>query len=192
MNHSPSSHAVTFDLEHGQVRLAGDDSGRAVLVPVAALIALVEAAGVEASRELGRAIGRQLGARLAARSPLRALSLEAAMTEIASELAAVGLGALFLERWGRALVVVVDGAPRGEAGTSPAIVDALIGATLEALLSFVTTRTVACLPIARDGERLRILVASPARAEQATRWLQDGVSWGELISRLHTPHAEGT
>lgn len=184
--------AVTFDLPAGQVRLAaGTDNDAAVIVPAAALSAVATAAGETATRELGRAMGRMLGARVSNRleSPARVrdASLDRVVAELATELAIVGLGTLSLERWGRALVVTVSDSPvEGAAG------DTLLAAVVEGMLGAASGREVRTLPLARDGRMLRVLVANVASIERVIGWMNDGVSWGDAITRLHAPRTEAS
>src|SRR5262249_55758598 len=107
------SKAVTFDLSHGLVHLEGAPSR--LLVPAEALGALAAAAGAEATRAFGRtlgeALGRRAGGRLAEGGGLRGASADAVIEHLGGELALAGLGSLSLERWGRALVLVVDQSP---------------------------------------------------------------------------------
>jgi hypothetical protein len=201
VEHSPfdPKKAVTFDLPNGQVRLTagpsslvaedshrGIDNGRAVIVPAAALGALAATAGEAAARELGRSIGRALGARVHDRLDVHGGSLDAVVSELATELAIVGLGTLSLERWGRALVVCISDAPlSGVAG------DALLAAAVEGMLASASGRTVCTTPLARDGQHLRVLVGNVASIERVIGWLAEGVAWGDAITRLHAPTRVG-
>ncbi|MGZ3417285.1 MAG: hypothetical protein ACXVEF_24455 [Polyangiales bacterium] len=159
---------------------SGSDNTRGVIVPAAALSAVISAAGEVAARDLGHALGRQLGERLRQRLDVREASPEQVTAELATELAIVGLGTLSFERWGRALVGVIAGAPF-EGKTS----DALLAAALESALSVATHREVRALPIARNEGRVRILLGNVASIERVVGWLAEGVSWGDAITRLH-------
>jgi hypothetical protein len=173
--------AVTFDLARGLVRL-DDDSAR-LLVPASALLTLLKAAGPQAAAAFARSLGEPLGARVAARlsgaDAIRAASPETVVDQLGGELALVGLGALALERWGRALLLVVERSPLGE---DPS----LVGAVLEGALQGATGRAVHCVQLS-SGAQCRFLVTGEAAAHKAREWLQGGVSWGEVIARLHTP-----
>src|SRR5262245_15801444 len=121
-------HDVTFDLAHGLVHLEGAPTR--VLVPADALGALCAEAGADAVTAFGRAIGRAMGLRVAARltasadpehagepgAGARSASLETMVDHLGAELSLAGLGSLGLERWGHALVVVVDHCPLGARG----------------------------------------------------------------------------
>jgi hypothetical protein len=178
--------AVTFDLESGQVRLgapeatSGSDSVRSVIVPAAALSAVISAAGEVAARDLGRALGRQLGDRLRGRLDVREASPDRVTTELATELALVGLGTLSFERWGRALVAVMASSPlEGNAG------DALLAALLEGAISIATHRELRALPLSHEAGSTRFLLGNVASIERVIGWLAEGVSWGDAITRLH-------
>ncbi|MBI2391828.1 MAG: hypothetical protein HYV09_19715 [Deltaproteobacteria bacterium] len=161
-----------------------------MIVPAAALGVLAAAAGETATRELGRTLGRSLGARVAERlsasgGHVRDASLEAVLEGLAGELAIVGLGALSMERWGRALLVCVSDAP-----VEGAIGDALLAAVIEGMLAAASGRELRTLPVAREGARLRVLVANVASIERVGEWLGQGLSWGDALVRLHAPRAE--
>jgi hypothetical protein len=178
--------AVTFDLSHGRVGVAGAKPG--VLVPADALGALCGAAGPAASgafgREIGLAMGRRIGVLLAgeagdATAAVRAATLEQVVEALGAEVALAGLGAVELERWGRALVLVVDGSPLGAAG------DALLEAVLEAALAAGADRPARVVRLERDGERARFLVTGAGAAERVCEWLRAGVAWPDVVARLH-------
>src|SRR5215469_14307836 len=99
------THAVRFDLPHGSVRAGGEEE-RVLLVPTSALDELVLSAPPEAVEALGRALGAAIGRRAASRMDAKSASVEAFVTQLAGEAAIAGIGALSVERWGRALVVV--------------------------------------------------------------------------------------
>ena len=183
---------VTFDLAHGLVHLEGAP-GR-VLVPADALGVLCASASPESVASFGAAIGRSMGLRVAQRlaseaapaeeggpaagaSGARAASVEAMVDHLGAELSLAGLGSLGIERWGLALVVVVDHCPLGSRGDR--LLEAVVG---------VRQRAVAVVALlSREGARVRLLLASPAAAERVRGWLQEGVAWGDALTRLHAP-----
>lgn len=174
--------AVTFDLTRGIVRL-DDDSAR-ILVPASALLSLAKAAGPQAATAFARSIGEPLGARVAARlsgaDALRAASPETVVDHLGGEVALVGLGSLALERWGRALLLVVERSPLAQDDAS------LLGGVLEGALQGATGRAVHCV-LLNGGAHCRFLITGEAAAHKAREWLAGGVSWGEVLARLHTP-----
>jgi len=185
LNHTPfdPKKAVTFDLPHGQVRLgdSSNDTDRAVIVPAEALATIVRAAGDKAAQDLGRALGATLGSRVASRmsgaEQVRAASLESVAAELAAEVATVGFGELSFERWGKALVAVVTGAPNG--------LRFVLAALVEGLLAGATGRSIHTLTLTRDADPTRILVARADSIDRVASWLGEGVPWGDAITRLH-------
>jgi len=173
------SKAVTFDLSHGLVHL--DGAPLRLVVPADALGELCTAAGPEATTRFGRTMGETLGQRAAPRldSGARTASVEAVIEHLGGELSLAGLGSLGLERWGRALVLVVDHSPLAGAG------DALLEAVLAAALEAMSGQSVRALLLGREAARARFLVAGGAGAEKVRAWLADGLSWGEALVRLH-------
>ncbi len=198
MKHSfDAKKAITFDLPTGQVRLtsgtdSATDTGRSVIVPADALATIAAVAGDTATRELGRTLGRTLGLRVRSRvgaeessseERVRNASIEDVVVELSTELAIAGFGTLGVERWGRALVLLVIGAPPS---------DVLLAAIVEGMLSTATGRDLRTTPLARDGDRLRVLVGNVASIERVIGWLGEGTSWGDAITRLHAPRAEAS
>lgn len=190
MNHVPfdPSKAVTFDLTRGLVQQEGAPSG--LIVPAEALAALAHAAGPEASstfgRSVGEAIGRRVASHLAAADGVRAAGTGAVVEHLGGELAMTGLGSLTLERWGRALVLVIDRSPLGAAG------DALLESVLAGALSAAVGEPSSLTVLERDGVRVRFLVTSRAGADRMRAWLDEGVPWGDALVRLHAPPSATT
>jgi hypothetical protein len=128
------SEAVTFDLAYGHVHM--DGAPNRVLVPS-------DAAGEEATASLGHAIGTAMGRRVAVRvgrgaedrqSAVARATFELVVEHLAGELALAGLGSLSVERWGKAVVFVLDQSPLGERG------DALLGETLQAAMQALSNQ----------------------------------------------------
>ena len=180
------SKAVTFDLTHGLVHLEGAPSR--LLVPADALLALAKAAGGEPSAAfgaaLGEAMGRRVASRLAAANGVGAATIEGVVEHLAGELALAGLGSLGLERWGRAMVLVVDQSPLGADG------DALLEAALGGAIEAAAGRSVRSLLLGRDAVRARFLIGGKAGVDKVRGWLAEGASWGEALVRLHAGAAE--
>jgi hypothetical protein len=170
------SKAVTFDLTHGLVHLEG--AGPRVLIPADALLALAGAADAVA-RALGAALGQRAAARLG-EAGAAAAPVEAVIEHLGGELALAGLGSLGLERWGRALVLVVDHSPLGAGG------DAFLEGVLAAAVAATVQRDgVRALRVGRDGTRARFLLGGPAGTDKVRTWLAEGIPWGEALIRLH-------
>ncbi|MCC6648248.1 MAG: hypothetical protein IT374_22090 [Polyangiaceae bacterium] len=169
------THAVTFDLASGRVHL--EDAPARVLVPADALAALASAAGDDAARALGAAMGAPAGRRAARRlGDASAATLAAWVEHLGGELALLGLGSLGVERWGSALVLTFDHCALG---------DALAAAVLASAFDAATGKPVQVVPLARDATRARFLVTGAAGADKARGWLAEGVSWGDVLVRLH-------
>jgi hypothetical protein len=168
---------VTFDLEKGRVHLADarDDSARMVVVPAQALARLVAAAKDEGAA-VGRALGEAIGARIGPSQDADA-SVDHALASIAEELGLLGLGAVSLERWGRALIVVLDDA--ADLG------DDFLAAVIEGTLHKATSRDVHARSLGRNGSKLRVFVGRAATAEKLAGLLGEGIGWGDALVRLH-------
>jgi hypothetical protein len=178
------SKSVTFDLDHGLVHLEGAPSR--LLVPADALLALAGAAGAAATAAFARALGTPMGRRVADRlsaGGVGAAAIDVVVEHLGGELALAGLGSLGLERWGRAVVLVVDHAPLGAAG------DALLEQVLAGAIEASVERAVHVLTLARDGVRARFLLGGSAGTDKVRAWLAAGVPWGEALVRLHAAGA---
>jgi len=180
-----ASKAVTFDLSRGQIQK--EDESR-LLVSATALVALCQAAGPEATTSFGHAAGSAIGEAIARRferagTDTKGSSIESVIEHLGGELAIAGFGALSIERWGRALVFVIDRAPGSTEG------DRLLAPLLASAVSKATKVEARCVRLARDGDRARFLITGPKGAEKMRDWLMSGVSWGEALVRLH-PRAQ--
>jgi hypothetical protein len=172
------SGSVSFDLARGRV----DCDGEHVLVPADALLDLCQAAGDEALTDFGRRLGTAAGRRVALRLGEAASSatLEEVLDHLGGELALLGLGSLGLERWGRALVLSVEGGPFGQK------LDRLLGAVLEGALQRAFGRDCRAAKLMRDDRVVRFLIASESSAAKVSAWLGTGVSFGDALTRLQT------
>lgn len=168
--------AVRFNLDRGTVH-AGTDGDRLLLVPSAALVDLVLSAPAEAVEALGRALGSAIGRRAAARiGDAKSASLEAFVTQLAGETAIAGIGVLSIERWGRALVVVIEDSP---------LLGTLIAPFVASALENASERKVWCTLLSRDEKAARVLVASERGVERVRDWITSGVPWGDAVAKLH-------
>jgi hypothetical protein len=175
-----SKHAVRFDLPQGQVH-AGTEAERVLLVPTGAIDDMTLSAPAEAVEALGRAIGASIGRRAAARmGDAQAASVEDFVTQLAGEAAVSGVGVLSVERWGRALVVVVEGSPLSSSILSP-----LVAGAVEA----ASGRGVACALLSRDAHLARLLVGGSSGVERVREWIAGGVPWADALVRLQGGHA---
>jgi hypothetical protein len=174
-----AARAVRFEIERGSVHAHGD--ARVAIVPVDAFDAIAASSAADAvAASIGSAIGKRVATRL---GDVRGATIEAVTTQLAGELAVAGYGALSLERWGRALVLVVEGS-------------ALPGAMLErvvasALAAASGSKEIACATLGRDASTARLLVASSGAADRVRQWIASGVAWGDVLTRLHTDAQRG-
>ena len=187
------SEAVTFDLAYGHVHL--DGAPTRVMVPAEALVSLCRAAGDESAATMGHAIGESMGRRVAVRiaggtedrhAAVRKASVEDVVCQLAGELAIVGFGSLSAERWGKALVLIVDQSPMGEQG------DELMSQILQAALGALIGKKARVLCLHRDGVRARFLTVSGAAVAAVRERLDRGDDWGSVLAALHgksTPSA---
>jgi hypothetical protein len=171
-------HAIRFDLQRGSVTAGASE--RQVVLSASALDDFVLIAGPEAAGAVGRMMGVTLGKRVAARlggaAGVSDSSLETVVAHLGGELSLAGLGALSIERWGRAMVMLVD---------RPAVSDlAFLASILEGALEAATERPARCLALGRDNAMVRVLVASDAAVARARAWLEDGERWGDVLARL--------
>jgi hypothetical protein len=176
-----ASKAVTFDLSRGQIQK--EDESR-VLVSAKALLALCQAAGADATSAFARGAGEAIGEAIARRfvsagGEAKGAPIEAVVEHLAGELAVAGFGALSIERWGRALVFVVDRAPGGAES------DSLLAPLLASAVSKAAKVEARSVRLAREGDRARFLVTGANGAAKVREWLLSGVSWGEALVRLH-------
>jgi hypothetical protein len=173
------THTVKFDIGHGTVQLQG--AGPRLLVPPEALLDLCKHAGDESLRDFGRKLGTEAGRRLASElgDAVKTAGVEGFVEHLAGNLALLGLGALSLERWGKAAVFVIDHSPLGAAG------DTLLAAIIEGALQRALGRDVDAVVLGRDDGTVRLLAAGHVGAGKVRQWLASGVAWGEALSRLH-------
>jgi hypothetical protein len=170
------THAVRFDLPRGSVRTRGDDD-RVLLVPAAALDDLVRSASPEAVETLGRALGAAIGRRAAVRmGDPQGASMDSFVAQLAGEAAIAGVGALSIERWGRALVVVVEDSP---------LVGTLLAPIVSSALEAASGRRTWCALLSRDDRIARLLVGSEHAIGRVRGWIASGVGWSEAVVRLH-------
>lgn len=181
-----ASEAVTFDLAYGHIHL--DGAPTRVMVPAQSLVALCQAAGEEETATLGHAIGDAMGRRALHRisgdaadkkEAVRKAGLEKVVEHLAGELALLGYGALGAERWGRALVFVIDQSPLGEEG------DGLLGEILQAAVHALVGHNGRMVRLHREGVRARFLLVSAAQINGVRERLQRGESWGSVLATLH-------
>ncbi len=189
--------APIFELDRGCVSFGADAQ---LLVPAGAIVALCRAAGGIAARELGRSIGQAAGRRLGGRLGAEHTTVFAeAADALGAELGWLGLGLLVMERWGRALVLRIDGGPlvvedprgdeRASSEHSPpgggSEAEALVVGLIEGALDAWTGRAAHATVIDRTPGRLRVLVGGARAAELARELVADGADHHDVLRRLH-------
>ena len=92
------------------------------------------------------------------------------------ETAIAGVGALTVERWGRALVVVVEDSP---------LVGTLLVAIVVSAIESASARRTWCTLLSRDDRVARILVAGEVAVGRVREWIASGVGWSEALTKLH-------
>ena len=170
------THSLEFNLDRGSVKLSG--SFERLLLPADALAALVRGADADTRRDFARRLGTEAGRRVAERLDGNA-SAEAVVEHLGGEVALMGLGSLGFERWGRMLVVTVQGSPLRAEG------DEILAGVVEGALQRAFGRTAAVVPIQRDDALVRLLVVSPTTAERVRAWLGSGTTFGDVLARLN-------
>jgi hypothetical protein len=166
--------AVRFDLRTGS---ASDSRGeRLVLVPSAALDLLSSEALGKIGEHIGRACGARVAARLGGDGGVRGSEVETVISHLAGELAIAGVGAVHVERWGRALLVVVS---------NPSITDdAFVSAVLAAAMSAASGREVSAAALGRERDEARYFLGSAVTSERVRRLVSQGQGYAEIVASL--------
>jgi hypothetical protein len=164
-----------FDLARGAVHTR---HGERVLVLSADVIGpLVSNAAKHGDLTAVRALGKHIGED-AARSLGREAKLctpETVLTHASGVLALLGWGALTLERWGKALVLTLSGAPLLDG-------DRLgLAALLGGMLTSLGGRDVACVPVAAGAH---FVIVHPSIAETIWGWAKEGADLPQIVARL--------
>jgi hypothetical protein len=179
------SRTVAFDLERGHVALS--DGEPHLLVPVGPLLSLL--GGELDARQLGRHVGVALVGRVAMRfkdrhgttprDAIRAASLETVVDLLGGELALLGLGNLRVERWGRAMLFVLDPC------ALDARADTMVAGIFEGALTSVADREVAAVVVDRAERNVRVLAGSVGPMARAEALVRRGAFFTEIITALH-------
>ncbi|MEZ4230314.1 MAG: hypothetical protein R3B89_14170 [Polyangiaceae bacterium] len=171
--------ALKFDLGHGTLSQVG--GGARVVMPTDVLARLLEGASEEVCRDAGQQLGTDLGRRVASglgdsdqAPPERVLEF------LGGEMALMGLGSLGFERWGRALVFSVVDSPLGPSA------DAFVAALFDGVMLRLYGKNTSAVCLGRVGKRVRFLVSGQSAANRVKAWLDEGVHWGEILSRLQS------
>ncbi len=170
------THAVRFDLSTGTVSHEG---GASVVISAKAFGELIAAVSADTRASIASDLGAAMGARIQKHSGgekgVRSASLESVVTSLSGELAIAGFGTVTLERWGRAMVVHVA----HSSFQAPDFIAVLVTSAISA-----STGAAAFSTVLSKQDGVRVLIASRAAAERARKWLDEGVTWGDAVSRL--------
>ncbi len=186
--------AVRFDLPRGAVHttgsgLAGQGEERAILIPVAALAEALASAPRDTREHVARAVGGSIGRRAASRfggsSGVRDADVESVVESLAAEIALAGFGVLSLERWGKALVILLEAPPAFDSQFFAPLLEAAFGAAT----AWATRASLTCLHLSND-DGSRFLIARGTSGEQVRMWMNSGVTWAEAIRRLQRDGAD--
>ncbi|HEX7667664.1 MAG TPA: hypothetical protein VF407_24215 [Polyangiaceae bacterium] len=187
--------SVRFDLPQGSVHttasgLSGVDEERALLVPVHVLALALASASPDVVENVARAIGDSIGKRAAGRfggvDGVRSADVDAVVSSLGAEVALAGFGVLSIERWGRAVVLVLAVAP----AFSPAFYAPLLETALATATSWRNRGSLCCTLVDEEGA-VRYLVSSITSADQVRRWLAAGIPWIEAVRRLQSDGRAG-
>lgn len=180
--------ALRIDLARGQLALSGLDSGSAsrMLVPLDSMIDLLSSCEPEAITAFGAAIGTDIGRRIQTRlgSAIGQASLELYLEHLGGEVALMGLGNLSLERWGYAVVLVLQGLKDATA------LELLVSSLLEAALQRSLSRDVSVVSFGRppsaDSEpALKFALLGSHAKDEVEQALASGKSYGDVLTHLH-------
>lgn len=172
-----------FDLASGSVRLPTGEPQ--VLLPASVVSALVSTA--PASRDLGRLIGSEVAGRARIRramsgatneDTLRSLSLMDLVDLIGGELALLGLGNLRTERWGAALLFVL------EPCSLDARADALLSGIVEGAVAASGGRDLRAVVVDREERTVRLLICNEVAMKKAETLRKQGVGFTGIVSQL--------
>jgi hypothetical protein len=169
--------AVRFDLHRGT---ASDARGARLLVlPAAALEALERThapAVLALGAELGKACGAKVASRLGGVDGVGNAQLEIVVSHLAGELAVAGIGAVHVERWGRAMVCVVANASFAN--------EAFAASVLGSALAAASGREVVAAPLGREGQTMRFLIGKRATADRVRTLVAQGKGFAEIVASL--------
>lgn len=165
----------TFDLRVGAVRNRHGD--RVLVFSADAIGPLVSTAARHGDLTSVRTFGKRMGeyAAQSLSSEAGSAAPEAVLNSASGTLALLGWGQLSFERWGRALVLCLEGAPTLDAGRLG------LAAMLGGLFTALGGRDVACVPV---GEASRFIVVHPQVAETVWTWTKEGADLPQVVARL--------
>lgn len=169
---------MVFDLGRGLVRVTPQEPQ--AIVPLDLLVEMLSAS--ENQRSVGKRWGVELVRRAAARRPARTLWKDDELTRVVDfvggEIAISGLGGLRIERWGKALLLVLDPCPL------PRTLDGFVLGLFEGIVEQVGERPVSCTVIDRADDLVRVLISNAGAARRAETMMTEGYVFTEIVARL--------
>jgi hypothetical protein len=166
--------AVRFDLRSGA---ASDSKGaRLVLVPTTALEGLSADVLEQIGAQIGRACGARIAGRLGGDSGVCGASVELVIAHLAGELAIAGIGAVHIERWGRALVAIVSNASLAD--------DGFVGEVLAGAFSAASGRQISAAALGREGTQARYFLGTAATAGRVRDLVERGTGYAEVLATI--------
>ena len=180
-----------FDLASGSVRLTAGEPQ--VLVSASIVGSLV--ASAPNAREMGRLIGADLAGRArirramtgggASEETMRSLTLGDVVDLLGGELAILGLGNLRSERWGAALLFVLDPCPLDTRA------DGFLAGIIESAVASAGGRDLRAAVLEHEGRTVRMLICNEVAMKRAEALRADGLPFTGIVSRLQGLTAEG-
>lgn len=168
--------ALVVDLARGQLR--DEESTARLNLPAHILLSFCDAAGKEATDAFSLALGTEIGRRALEQMGKNAeqATVEAWTEHLGGQVALLGLGDLSVEQWGKALVISIQGSPKGS--------EPLLGPLLSAALQRSLSRHASLVPF-EASMGTSFLVVSPAAAEKARSLQSQGAGLGQVVEALH-------
>ena len=166
--------SVRFELPEGSVRVRGEP---VVVLPAQALETLLHASPaasrVDMGRDVGYVMGRMIAARLGGSDEVRSAPIEKVVTELATEVAMLGLGLVHFERWGSALVVGISGGPLAKQTE-------MLAGLLGGAISSATGAHAAAISLPEG----RYFVSNQRACDRMRSLLAGGMAWGDALAHL--------
>jgi hypothetical protein len=171
--------SISFDLGRGEVRLTSGEQH--ILLSPSVVSTLLERSPF--AREIGRSSGEAIAerARNRARSAdetLRGVHLAKVVDLVGGELALLGIGNLRIERWGKALLFVLDPCPLD------ARADSFLAGLIEGAVYVAGGREVGAVVVDRGEDLVRLFVGTKATVTAAEAMRNEGALFTEVVSRL--------
>ncbi len=168
--------AIVFDLARGQLRDA--EGARRFNLPIELVMRLYRQAPDEVRQDFAQGLGSDLGRRVSESlgSEARSASVEVWTEHLGGQIALMGLGNLRVERWGKGLVLRLEGVA---SETFELVRNLLIGALQRALGHDVA------LVAFEEEQSVAFLVLSEQSALKAEALVQQGETLARVVESLH-------